>query len=178
MNRRTFALGTVALGMRSLRTLANAQDYLRVTPEAGEWLGATPAETSALYEGPIDDLWERPWLVEGKLIAFNGIVIRRQVAAPGAGLPAGLPGDTVPYRAQLIMELPQVRSKRLVVASNDDLGRLDGYHTARVVGTYGGEQNIYRVREGGGASNVPLIIATSVGPVRAGTPAAVATPAG
>src|SRR5690242_15665713 len=44
MNRRTFALGTVALGMRSLRTLANAQDYLRVTPEAGEWLGATPAE--------------------------------------------------------------------------------------------------------------------------------------
>lgn len=176
MNRRTFSVGVAVAGAASLRTSTLAQDYLHVTPEAMVNPGATPPGSLLPYDGPIDGVWQQPWAVEGKLIAFNGIIIRREVAPDGAGLPTGLPGDTVLFRAQLIMELPQARSKRLVVATNDDLRRLAGYHTAHVVGTYGGEQNLFRTATGGASSNAPLIIATAIDPVSAGTPEADATP--
>lgn len=159
MNRRSFlallAFGGAATTLRTL-TSAHPQD---MTPVPIGTPGATPSPDLPLYTGDAQDIWDRPWKIERTLIAFDAIIDARYIGEDGAGFTVNADGDV--YRSLLLMALPD-SPKRLAVATQDDLAAVDGRHTAHVVGVFGG---LYTY-EDGGAWTVPLIVASSVSPVK------------
>ena len=118
---------------------------------------ATPAANAEPYAGPLAALWDEPWLVEGRLLRFNGVILQRMVAKPGRGIVVG--ADRRLFRSLLLLEVPS-EFRNLFVATNDPLDAIADKNTVHVEGLYGGKH--------GPGWTEPLIIATAVRPVARG----------
>lgn len=90
-----------------------------------------------MYAGPVKDLWDQPWLLEGKLIEVKGTILQRIVAPEGEGYIVS--EDGLIFRSILHLKIPDGSGiGEVFVVSNDDFRELKGAHTAIVVGKYGG----------------------------------------
>lgn len=158
MNRRRFSIGLSLFGGALGTGVVLAKPAPEVTPVVAPKLGATPDVENEDYDGPIGDLWDRPWRTEGKRVIVKGVILNKLVASKGEGFQVG--ADDIPYRSLIVLSVPDAPGRGLVVvATNDDLRSLSKIHTAQITGVYAGEQN---VDENGGYWSVPLLVALSI----------------
>ncbi len=75
VNRRRVLIGVLGLAFLPATRVA-ASPEIPVTPEAILTAGATPSADLAAYNGPLEDIWQQPWLLEKKLVSFDGVIIR------------------------------------------------------------------------------------------------------
>ncbi|HEU0164480.1 MAG TPA: hypothetical protein VFQ54_05495 [Thermomicrobiales bacterium] len=115
---------------------------------------ATPAPKNPLYTGPIADLWEQPWLLEGKSISIKGTILQRLVAPAGRGY--RISDDGIIYRSLLDLDVPS--ESEVFVVTNDDLTSIADLRTVEAIGSYGGIAD----DDVNGHHGIPIVIAAVI----------------
>ncbi len=137
MNRRRFLeIAALTVGSTSLWREVSADPFV-IEPVKAPTFDATPMPNLPMYSGPVNDLWDQPWLLEGKLVEVKGTILQRIVAPEGEGYVVS--EDGLIFRSILHLKIPGGSGiGEVFVVSNDDFSALIGAHTAIVVGKYGG----------------------------------------